>query len=97
MSADIPPPSCRAFGYGHDYSEDLYSMDFKLAAAFRRAGTRPGPARFFLVSVTYGTKGYRFSPEDVRQRNIGIDLGINMPEVLQAIGVRRRSGGARFS
>jgi len=88
VPADIPPPCCRAFGYGHDYSEDVYSMDFKLAGALRRAGVRPGFARFFLVSFTYGSKGYRFSPEDVRQRNVGIDVGINMPEVLLAIGVR---------
>jgi hypothetical protein len=89
VSAEIPPPCCRAFGYGHDYSEDVYSLDLKIAGALRRAGLRPGVARFFLLSFTYGSKGYRFSPEEVRQRNVGIDLGINMPEVLQAIGVRR--------
>ncbi len=89
VSAEIPPPCCRAFGHGHDYSEDVYSLDFKLAGALRRAGLRPGVGRFFLVSLTYGTKGYRFSPEDVRQRNVGIDLGLNMPEILTAIGVRR--------
>jgi len=89
VSAEIPPPCCRAFGYGHDYSEDVYSLDFKLAGMFRRANVRPGIGRFFLVSLTYGTKGYRFSPVDVRERNVGIDLGISMPEILQAIGVRR--------
>jgi uncharacterized protein YfiM (DUF2279 family) len=87
VPADIPPPCCRAFGFGHDYSEDVYSLDFKIAGAFRRAGKRPGPAAFFLVSLTYGTKGYRFSPPEVRERNIGIDLGLNMPEILLAIGV----------
>lgn len=87
VSADIPPPCCRAFGFGHDYSEDVYSLDFKVAGAFRRAGKRPGAAAFFLVSMTYGSKGYRFSPEEVRERNIGIDLGLNVPEILLAIGV----------
>jgi hypothetical protein len=89
VSAEIPPPCCRAFGYGHDYSEDVYSLDLKLAGMFRRANLRPGIGRFFLISLTYGTKGYRFSPVDVRERNVGIDLGISMPEILQAIGVRR--------
>jgi hypothetical protein len=87
VNADIPPPCCRAFGYGHDYSEDVYSADLKLEGVLRRAGARPGPARFFLVSMTYGSKGYRFSPVDVRERNIGVDLGLNMPEILLAVGV----------
>ena len=89
VSAEIPPPCCRAYGYGHDYSEDVYSLDLKLAGILERAGVRPGFGRFFLVSFTYGTKGYRFSPVDVRERNVGIDLGINMPEILRALGVRR--------
>ncbi|HEY7113542.1 MAG TPA: DUF2279 domain-containing protein [Thermoanaerobaculia bacterium] len=87
VNADIPPPCCRAYGYGHDYSEDVYSADLKLEGVLRRAGMRPGPARFFLVSMTYGSKGYRFSPVDVRERNIGVDLGLNMPEILLAVGV----------
>ena len=87
VSAEIPPPCCRAFGYGHDYSEDVYSADVRIGSALRRAGVRPGVGRFFLVSLTYGTKGYRFSPEDVRERNVGIDLGLNVPEILLAIGV----------
>ena len=87
VSAEIPPPCCRAFGYGHDYSEDVYSADLKLGGALGRLGLRPGAARFFLLSLTYGSKGYRFSPEDVRERNVGIDVGLNMPEILLAIGV----------
>jgi hypothetical protein len=87
VSADIPPPCCRAFGFGHDYSEDVYSADVKLEGVLRRAGVRPGIGRFFLVSLTYGTKGYRFSPVDVRERNVGVDLGLNVPEILLAIGV----------
>lgn len=87
VSAEVPPPCCRALGYGHDYSEDVYSADLKLAGALARMGLRPGAARFFLVSLTYGSKGYRFSPVDARQRNLGIDVGLNMPEILLALGV----------
>ena len=87
VSAEIPPPCCRAFGYGHDYSEDVYSADVRIGSALRRAGVRPGVGRFFLVSLTYGTKGYRFSPVEVRERNVGIDLGLNVPEILLAVGV----------
>jgi Predicted periplasmic lipoprotein (DUF2279) len=87
VSAEIPPPPNRAYGWGHDYSEDIYSIDFKLAGALRRMRLRPGAARFFLVSLTYGSKGYRFSPVDVRERNIGVDVGLSVPEILLAIGV----------
>ncbi len=91
VSAEIPPPPNRAYGFGHDYSEDIYSLDFKLEGALRRLHVRPGPARFFLVSLTYGSKGYRFSPVDVRERNVGVDLGLNVPEILVAVGVPKRS------
>ncbi len=85
---DIPPPCCRAYGYGSDYSKWVQSADVKLAGLLPRLGAEPGLARFLLVSLTYGTKGYRFSPEEVRERNLGIDLGLNLPEILRAIGVR---------
>ena len=49
----------------------------------------PGPARFLLLSTTYGVKGYPYSPPEVRQRQIGIELGINFEEVLKAVGVPR--------
>lgn len=89
VPARIPPPANRAYGYGHDYSEDVYSADLKLDGAIRRMGGRPGLARYLLLSVTYGSKGYRFSPEDVRQRRVGIDVGLNMPLILEALGVPR--------
>ena len=84
---DIPPPCCRSDGYGSDYSKWVHSADLKLAGFLPRIGVKPGPARFFLVSMTYGSKGYRFSPEEARERNLGIDLGLNVPEILKAVGV----------
>jgi hypothetical protein len=91
VQTEIPPKCCRATAYGSDYSRELYSFDLKLDGALRRLGARPGLARFLLVSLTYGSKGYRFSPPDVRQRNVGLDFGINAVEILKAIGVRENT------
>ncbi len=88
VSYEIPPPCCRASGYGSDYSKWVHSLDLKLARFLPRVGLEPGPARFLLVSITYGTKGYRFSPVEARERNLGVDLGLNLPEILRAVGVR---------
>ena len=55
-----------------------------------RLGVKPGPVRFFLLSVTYGTKGYRFSPPENRERNLGLEIGLNLEEILHGIGVPER-------
>jgi hypothetical protein len=87
VSADQPPPCCRTPGIGKDYSEEIYTADLKLAGFARRLQIRPGPARFLLFSMSYDTKGYRYSPPDFRQRNIGLELGLNFPEILSLVGV----------
>ena len=87
VSADQPPACCRTSGVGKDYSEEIYTADLKLAGFARRIDVRPGPARFLLFSMSYGSKGYRYSPPDFRQRNIGLELGLNIPEILGVIGV----------
>ncbi len=84
----IPPPCCRFGGSGRDYSKQLYTADVKLAGFLPRVGVRPGPARFLLLSGTYSSKGYRFSPPENRRREIGIEVGLNLPEILRAVGVR---------
>lgn len=83
-----PDLCCRYGGYGSDYSNEIYTLDLKWNGLAPRLGSRPGPLRFLLTSVSYGSKGYRYSPEDHRQRNVGIELGLNVEEVLKAIGVR---------
>ncbi len=70
------------------YSNEIYLIDAKLNGIIRRFGKDPGLARFFLVSASYETKGYGLEPLEVRQRNLGIELGPNLPEVLRALGVR---------
>lgn len=87
----IPPKDGRATAYGSDYSREIYSLDLNLDGAFRRLHIRPGPARFLYLSATYGSKGYRFSPVDRRERNVGIDVGLNVAEVLRAAGLRENT------
>ena len=87
VKALIPDVCCRYGGYGDDYSKEIYSLDLKLAGFLPRVGVKPGPARFLLLSATYGSKGYRYSDEPLRQRNIGIESGLNLREVLLAVGV----------
>jgi hypothetical protein len=88
VHAGIPPADGRAAAYGSDYSREIFSADLKLAGLFHRLHASPGPARFLLLSVNYGSKGYRFSPVDRRERNIGLDVGLNVAEILTAAGVR---------
>jgi uncharacterized protein YfiM (DUF2279 family) len=70
-----------------DYSREIYTADLKIAGLARRMNWRAGPARFLLFSMTYGSKGYRYSAAEYRQRQVGLELGINFPEVLSAAGV----------
>ena len=86
ISAD--EPSVKVPGAGKDYSEEIYTGDLKLAGAARRLGLRPGLLRFFLLSMTYGSNGYRYSLPEYRERNIGGEIGINFPQILTEIGVR---------
>ncbi len=87
METPIPPPCCRFGGYGDDYSKEIYTLDLKLAGLLPRMHARPGIARFLLVSGTYQTKGYRYSPPENRRREIGIEVGLNVREMLVAVGV----------
>ena len=84
----IPPPCCRYYNYGSDYSDEIYTLDLKLAGLLPRAGARPGLARFLLVGMTYSSKGYRHSPPWYRQRQLGFEIGLSLPELLRAVGVR---------
>jgi len=83
----IPDACCRYGGYGDDYSKEIYSADLKLSGFLPRLGLEPGPARFLLLSMTYGSKGYRYSAAPVRERNVGVEIGLNLREVLLAAGV----------
>jgi hypothetical protein len=83
-------------GYQHgpfseDYSREIYSLDLKLGGLFRRLRLSPRVARFFLLSMTYDTKGYGHPevPPEGRERNIGVGLGLNLAEIARALGLRQ--------
>jgi len=81
-------PCCKPNGgVGTDYSKLIFTGDLKMAGLARRIHVDPGPARFLLVSVTYGTKGYPYSAPETRERQVGLEIGLHVTEVLRAIGV----------
>lgn len=91
VKALVPDPCCRYGGYGTDYSRQIYTLDLKWNGLLKRNGVRPGLARFLLTSVSYNSKGYRYSDVPVRQRNIGFEVGLNVAEVVRAVGVKDES------
>jgi hypothetical protein len=77
-------PCCRVHGAGENYSKLLFTGDLKIAGLARRAGFAPGPARFLLLSATYGSKGYGYSAPALRERQVGIELGLHVTELMRA-------------
>ena len=71
------------------YKHDVYSMDLNLAGLARRLKLNLGPLRFLYFSATYGVKGYPTDDIAERQRQIGLELGLNLEEILNTVGVRR--------
>jgi hypothetical protein len=55
----------------------------------RRLGLNVGPLRYLLFSVTYGSKFYPSGPPDLRERQVGFEIGLNFEEILNALGVWR--------
>lgn len=75
-------------GTGKDYTAEIYTADLKISGLAKRLHFRPGPARFLLLSTTYGVKGYPYALPEVRERQVGIELGLHVTEILRAAGVR---------
>jgi hypothetical protein len=71
------------------YTHDVYSADLKLAGLAQRLGINIGPLRWLLFSVTYGTKGYRVEPPIEHQRQLGFEIGLNLQQILNDVGVKR--------
>ena len=76
-------------GLGRDYSSEIYTADLKFQGLGKRAHFNPGPAKYFLFSITYGTKGYPYDDPSVRERQLGLEIGINFAPVLEALKVPR--------
>ena len=70
------------------YSQEIYTMDLRMKGFLPRVGAKPGLARFFFFSVTYGTKGYKAAPPELRERNVGFEIGLSFSELFRAVGVK---------
>ena len=84
-------PACcyTVANYGRDYSGEIYTGDLKIAGAAQRLHLRPGLARYLLLSLDYGTNGYRYATRDIRQRLLGLELGANVAAVADDLGLPR--------
>jgi hypothetical protein len=71
------------------YPHDVFSADLKLSGLARRLNINIGPLRYLLFSVTYGTKGYPDGPVAERQRQVGVEIGLNLEQILSDLGVTR--------
>ena len=69
------------------YTHDVYAADLKLSGVGRRLGVNLGPLRWLLLSVTYGSKGYRVSPAIELQRQLGFEIGLNFQQILNDLKV----------
>jgi Predicted periplasmic lipoprotein (DUF2279) len=71
------------------YTHDVYSADLKISGLERRLGVNLGPLRWLNFSVTYGSKGYRVNPPIELQRQVGLEIGLNLQQILVDVGVTR--------
>ena len=71
------------------YKHDVFSMDLKLAGLARRLNINIGPLRWLYLSGTYGVKGYPTDNVDKRERQIGIEIGLSLEEIMNSLSVRR--------
>ena len=73
------------------YTHDVYSADFKISGLAQRLGINIGPLRWLLFSVTYGTKGYRVQPPIEHERQVGFEIGLNVQQILNDVGVKQNT------
>jgi hypothetical protein len=86
----VPEPAavcCPYGGTGKDYTQEIYTADLKFAGLGRRMKFDPGIARYFMFSVSYSAKGYPYANPEIRDRQVGFELGINFVEILHALHV----------
>jgi hypothetical protein len=87
---DIPPAAIGSSpaSLGNTYADEIYLVDFKLGGVITRLGGNPGFARYFLTSFAYMTKGFGYDPPlPSRYQEIGVELGINFPAILDDLNV----------
>jgi len=71
------------------YPHDVFAMDLKLSGLARRLNLNIGPLRYLFFSLTYGTKGYPDGSPAERQRQVGLEIGLNLEQILRDLGVTR--------
>ena len=76
---------------GTFYDNDVYAADLKLSGVGQRLGVPIGPLRWLLLSGTYSTKGYRANPPKEEQRLVGIEIGLNLQQILNDVGVKKNT------
>ncbi len=70
----------------NDYTGQLILADLKLGGLFQHLDLPTGVARFFLLSLSWGTDAYSpKGPRELRERNLGIHVGLSIPELLRAL------------
>jgi hypothetical protein len=73
---------------GASYSNEIYVVDLKLGGLIRRLNGNPGFSRFLLTSFAFYTKGFGYDPPlPGRYQSVGVELGINFPEILKVLCV----------
>jgi hypothetical protein len=87
----LPPYSVPAApgSVGTGYSSQIYTVDLKLGGLAKRLDVDAWPLRYLLVSVTYGSKGYGSTHPELRERQVGFEIGLNVEEILNSLGVTR--------
>ena len=78
------------------YSGEIYTADLRFGGLITRLRARPGIARYFLGSVVYFTKGFGYTPQlPTRYQETGFEVGLDIPEILTAAGVRETTWWGR--
>ncbi len=91
VSTDIPERAVvdHEPSLGSGYSNEIYTADVKLAGLADRLHYRPGLTRYLMLSVAHFTKGFGYVPQiPGRYQNVGFELGLNVPEILKAVGMQ---------
>jgi uncharacterized protein YfiM (DUF2279 family) len=89
-NTEIPPEAVGSSeaSLGRSYSDEIYAADLKLGGLITRLHGKPGISRFFLTSFVFFTKGFGYQPPlPTRYQEVGVELGLNFPEILRAVGV----------
>jgi hypothetical protein len=74
---------------GSTYTHDVYAADLKLNGVGQRLNLNIGPLKWLLLSATYQATGYRVSPPTDKERLIGIEIGLNLQQILNDVGVKK--------